>query len=208
MDMLTFALCTLAQQELDSVVGTSRTPTLADRDKLTYVHYCMMEAFRWRSVLPLAFPHQSHDEDEYMGYRIPAGSTIVPLQWNHNLNPNVYPEPHEFRPDRWDAGCPEYYAFGFGLRACPGLHVARDSIFLGMANILWAFDISAVEGKTPKIDDKAWSTGFLTMPPAFEAKLTVRSPHHAAVIRQQMDKSGSDLGSLLAQVERTLGARR
>ena len=142
-----------------------------------------------------------------MGYRIPAGSTIVPLQWHHNLNPSIYPDPHSFKPERWEAGCPEYYAFGFGLRACPGLHVSKDSIFSGMASILWAFNISAVEGKVPVVDDKAWSTGFLTMPPKFEAKLTPRSSKHATVIQRQWTKGESDVDGLLAQVERNLPRR-
>lgn len=136
-----------------------------------------------------------------MGYRIPAGSIIVPLQWYHNLNPNVYPEPQTFSPERWTSGCPEYYAFGFGLRQCPGMHVARDSIFLAMANIMWAFDISHGEGSLDDCADEKWNSGFLTNPPPFEARFTVRSPQHASVILREQREAEVHVDTLLAQVE-------
>jgi len=41
------------QEELDSVIGRSRMPTLADRDNLPYICATVREALRWRAVAPL-----------------------------------------------------------------------------------------------------------------------------------------------------------
>jgi len=42
-----------AQDEIDSVVGSGRLPTFADRPYLPYVNAVVSEALRWHSVAPL-----------------------------------------------------------------------------------------------------------------------------------------------------------
>ena len=63
-----------AQAELLRVIGPDRLPSLADRQDLPYVDAVLKECFRWHPILPLALPHQSVEEDEYRGWRIPKGS--------------------------------------------------------------------------------------------------------------------------------------
>jgi len=41
------------QEELDTVIGRSRMPTLADWDSLPYLRATVREALRWRSVGPV-----------------------------------------------------------------------------------------------------------------------------------------------------------
>ena len=42
-----------AQAEIDSVVGTDRLPSFADRPHLPYVEALIKEVFRWNPVVPL-----------------------------------------------------------------------------------------------------------------------------------------------------------
>lgn len=70
-----------AQRELDTVIGPDRLPEFADRDALPYVRALVKELMRWHSVAPTAIAHRTVDEDEYKGFRIPAGSIIVPNSW-------------------------------------------------------------------------------------------------------------------------------
>lgn len=70
-----------AQCELDMVIGPDRLPEFADRDALPYVRALVKEVMRWHSVAPTAIAHRTVDKDEYKGYRIPAGSIIVPNSW-------------------------------------------------------------------------------------------------------------------------------
>ena len=56
-----------------------------------------------------------------------------------------------FRPERF-LGAQEAWMrdfslpFGFGRRICPGMHLARNSLFIVVARLLWAFDIRPAAG--------------------------------------------------------------
>ncbi|KAI0754762.1 cytochrome P450 [Daedaleopsis nitida] len=51
-----------AQAELDTVVGDSRLPRLADRDVLPYVNAVVKELLRWH-VTPMSVPHVNTSDD-------------------------------------------------------------------------------------------------------------------------------------------------
>lgn len=132
-----------AQHELDVVVGPDRLPDFSDRDSLPYINAVVKEIIRWHTVVPLGVSHRVADEDEYKGYRIPAGTVLVPNAWYvpscldddiylrlsldlraMSHDPQVYPDPDAFVPERFmeDGKCgskardPERYQFGFGRR--------------------------------------------------------------------------------------------
>lgn len=65
------------QAETDLIVGRDRLPDFNDYDKLVYVQAIMLESMRWIPVIPLGVPHRAMREDEYMGFRIPEGATIL-----------------------------------------------------------------------------------------------------------------------------------
>lgn len=69
-------------------------------------------------------------------------------------DPRAYPDPSVFSPERhlkqlhdgsWelrtDVPDPRMYAFGFGRRACPGIHIAEQSLFATIATLLHTIDI-------------------------------------------------------------------
>lgn len=94
-----------AQRELDSVLKPGHLPDFDDEPALPYITAIAMEALRWRDVVPigvslqtlqfsiivlilqLAVPHLLDGEDEYKGYRLPAGSIIIPNAWSLTLVP-------------------------------------------------------------------------------------------------------------------------
>lgn len=102
-----------------------------------------------------AIPHAAREQDDIDGYIIPAGATVVLAVWAANNDPNLFPEPRVFNPSRQNASLSlgeaaaasdfhdrDQWTFGAGRRICPGIHVAERSLFLAMARILWAFDMS------------------------------------------------------------------
>ncbi|KAK7934811.1 cytochrome P450 [Apiospora marii] len=137
-----------AQEELDRVVGRDRLPTFEDMEDLEYVRAVAAETFRWRPVAVLGgTPHASTADDVYNGMFIPKGSTIVAPLWTIHLNENDFPEPHEFKPERFleDRDFPGtlgHTAFGWGRRICPGMHLGAASVNLNIARILWAFNVA------------------------------------------------------------------
>ena len=69
-----------AQEELDRVVGPDRLPEFGDSDDLVYIQGIILEAMRWMVVLPLGVSHRVIADDEYMGYFIPKGTTVIPVR--------------------------------------------------------------------------------------------------------------------------------
>lgn len=75
--MMTFPnVVKAAQDELDRVCG-HRMPELDDAPELPYVRGCVKESLRWMPASPLGIPHALTRDDEYMGYRLPKGATVI-----------------------------------------------------------------------------------------------------------------------------------
>lgn len=70
-----------AQAELDQVVGKGHLPDFGEEDSLPYCQALIMELLRWKPVVPVSIPRIVEKEDIYRGYRIPAGSVIIPNFW-------------------------------------------------------------------------------------------------------------------------------
>lgn len=66
-----------AQDELDRIIGPHRLPEFSDLESLVYIRAVAMETMRWSPVNPFSVPHTLMAEDEYNGYRMPKGSTIL-----------------------------------------------------------------------------------------------------------------------------------
>ena len=66
-----------AQEELDRVVGPNRLPDFDDYEKLTYIRAVSLECMRWMPVTPMGVPHTVIRDDEYRGFFIHKGTTII-----------------------------------------------------------------------------------------------------------------------------------
>ncbi|EIM79508.1 cytochrome P450 [Stereum hirsutum FP-91666 SS1] len=112
-----------AQAEVDAIVGSGRLPTFSGRTHLPYTVCLMKEVIRWGvRCFPLAAPHCVTRDDVYNGYFIPKGSIVLTNIWCVQLlnDPDVYPEPHVFNPDRLlhsngKAPQPDPYDVCFGI---------------------------------------------------------------------------------------------
>jgi cytochrome P450 len=70
-----------AKEEIDRVVGLDRMPTMEDEPNLQYIRGCVKESIRWMPTTLLGVPHGVTRDDTYMGYKIPAGTTIINNVW-------------------------------------------------------------------------------------------------------------------------------
>ncbi|KAJ6580672.1 cytochrome P450 [Mycena capillaripes] len=179
-----------AQGEIDSVVGTGQLPDFADEEALPYVSAIVKEVLRWKSVAPIGVPHYLAVEDEYRGYRIPAGSVVLGNIW---FVQEAYPDPQIFNPERFllDGKLnpairdPEVAAFGFGRRVCPGKHMATASLWITIASILSTFNIKKLvdeDGNTVE-PSYAYFSGFISTPLPFECSITPRSSLAVEVVQ-------------------------
>ncbi|SJL11893.1 uncharacterized protein ARMOST_15307 [Armillaria ostoyae] len=112
------------QAEVDGVLNQERLPTFDDEESMPYVTAIVKEVLRWKNVTPIAIPHLLEVDDVYRGYRLPAGSVVVPNTWAILHDEVAYPDPFSFNPDRFmkdgrlDLAVkdPAIAAFGFGRR--------------------------------------------------------------------------------------------
>ncbi|CAE6446625.1 unnamed protein product [Rhizoctonia solani] len=105
--------------------GSSLFITVADREKLPYTSALVRELLRWHPVAKLT-AHRSCGQDDNnvviddKVYRIPAHTVVIANIWGMLHNPEVYPDPEKFIPERYlvanPSPLPELYAFGFGRR--------------------------------------------------------------------------------------------
>ncbi|OAX39048.1 cytochrome P450 [Rhizopogon vinicolor AM-OR11-026] len=192
-----------AQAEIDAVVGPDRLPSFADRDSLPYAEALAKEVLRWHAVRPTGVPHRVMEDDIHDGYYIPKGSQIIANIWFMLNDPRTYPNPSEFKPERFLANDgkeletdPRTICFGFGRRICAGtrnsqeasinsLHLADASVWISAAMSLAVFDISKVVENgveiTPKLDP---ASGTISHPKPFKCSVKPRSAKAVALIQQ------------------------
>ena len=192
-----------AQEELDRIIGPNRLPTMEDEPQLQYIRGCLKESLRWMPTAILGFPHAPTMDDEYMGYHIPKGASIMLNVYTLHMDPVRYPNPRRFDPDRFkddllhsaesaaspDASKRDHFVFGAGRRICQGMHVVDRSLFLGISRLLWGFNIEPKIDPITKertfIDSDRYTQGFICMPQPFEAEIRVRDSGREKILRDE-----------------------
>ncbi|GLB41345.1 putative cytochrome P450 family protein [Lyophyllum shimeji] len=182
-----------AQEEIDTVIGNDRLPTISDRSQLPYVSALVLEVLRWNSVIPTGIPHTASEDSVVNGYFIPKGSLIVTNLWAMLHDPETYPDPFVFRPERHIATPgkpvekdPRTICFGYGRRICPGMHLAEASIFSCISRSLAVFDIKkAVENGVEITPVHENTTGTMSYPEAYKCSVKPRSEKAVALIAQE-----------------------
>ncbi|PSN73006.1 cytochrome P450 [Corynespora cassiicola Philippines] len=183
-----------AREHLDAVCGynAERLPQWSDKSKLKYINGVVKEGFRWRpNIAEIGAPHMLIKDDEYEGYRFPAGTVFTWNAWAIALDSNEYKEPERFWPERFLNGEEEnalkgHWAFGPGRRVCAGWKVGEMNVWIAIARLLYCFDFTKVPGQP--IDT-------MTIPQItkhtapFAVKVTPRSPAHAELVCRDCEEA-------------------
>ena len=136
------------------------TPTAEQLQKLPYTTAVISEAMRLFPPV-YAIGREATADLELGGYRVKRGYTVLMSQWVNHRDPEYFPEPEEFRPERWENGLAKripkfaYYPFGGGQRMCVGNNFAlmEAAIILAAVGQRYRFtlDPDAVIGIKPQI---------------------------------------------------------
>lgn len=194
------------QEEMDGVVGPERLPTYDDIPHLPLLRACIKETFRFYPVTAGGFPHKSTQDDVYQGYFIEKGTIVHPVQWAIHRDPELYPDPDTFNPDRWlDPKHPtyrepltvypnlqSYSGFGHGRRLCQGMNIAEASAGLQVAYLAWATKIGRKrddDGSEIIPPEYDFSVGFNVAPNRFEFDLQERGKVRTEVIERAYQES-------------------
>nr|VWO99284.1 Uncharacterized protein [Ganoderma boninense] len=183
-----------AQTELDAVVGADRLPDPSDGSQsLLYVSALVKELFRWHLATPIGAPHRAVADDEYNGFLIAAGATVFVNMWALLHDPEVYPQPDDFIPERFldaegkldvQGRDPTHVMFGFGRRLCPGRYFAESTLFTLCAAVLSAFEVGSPvgdsDGEFPvEVKREATDGGMVSHPKVHKYSLKPRSAQAA-----------------------------
>ena len=122
-----------------------------------YLDAVIKETLRIRPVVPgvirkLTAPIQ------LAGHEIPAGMRVAPNIYLTHRRPDVYPEPEQFRPERFIERAAETYSwipFGGGVRRCLGAAFATYEMKVVIPAILRAVRMRAVTEEPERIRRRA-----------------------------------------------------
>jgi cytochrome P450 len=129
---------------------------------LPYLDAVVKETLRTRAVFPNNTNRRLARDMDLFGYHVAKGTTLTVATQLVNHDPDVYPDPAAFRPDRFlgEAGDPARFAtFGGGARHCIGVHLATFEIKVMLARL---FSQRALTLDNPNC--RPQRRGFLLMP--------------------------------------------
>nr|AUZ97938.1 cytochrome P450 monooxygenase E [Aspergillus terreus] len=193
-----------AHAEIDSVIGTDRSPAWSDFRKLPYINMMIKEAHRWRPVLPLGVVHGLATDDSYNGMHLPKHSTVILNVWGMHMDPDRFENPDAFIPERYanfpelaphyaalaDGAARDHFGYGAGRRICPGIHLAERNLFIAVAKLLWAFEFkNNPAGKNDASAETGSSQGFMHCVKDYDAIVTVRGEERRQTILRELEQA-------------------
>ncbi|MFF7987110.1 cytochrome P450 [Streptomyces sp. NPDC007901] len=141
------------REELASVCP-DRPVTYDDLDRLAYGRNVLQEAVRKYGPAWMVTRTATQDT-ELAGHLIPEGADVVWSPYLHQHDPEYFPEPETFDPDRWTAERTAatrgaFLAFGDGRRKCIGENFAWAELQIILTAILQTWPRIALASCQPK----------------------------------------------------------
>lgn len=123
-------------QEIMEVYGQERNePTFQDLQNLRYLELCLKESLRLYPSVPLFSRLTTQDINLPSGYFVPKDALILIHPYDLHHNPDIYPDPEKFDPDRFlPENCVNRHPFAYlpfsgGPRNCIGKNRSNTIIF-------------------------------------------------------------------------------
>lgn len=161
------------RDEVERVAGDE--PLTAELVRgMDYVDWTVSETLRLYT--PGVLTGRTAVEDfEFAGHVIPAGAKVLYSQYVTHRMPELWTDPLEFRPERWDRDAPDYrepvpysfVPFGGGYRRCIGYAFAELELKVLIAELARRVDIELATDVVPP-------TGVATMWPDGGVPVSVR----------------------------------
>ncbi|KAI4892537.1 hypothetical protein NFI96_024699 [Prochilodus magdalenae] len=146
------------QSEIDQVVGSSRQPSVADRENLPYTNAVIHEIQRMGNILPLNLVRAATKDTQIEEYSIPKGTMVVGTLTSILFDETEWETPQAFNPSHFlDANGnfrkrEAFIPFSAGKRVCLGEPLARMELFLFFTTLLQRFTFQLPEGVEPSLE--------------------------------------------------------
>nr|KAG5709741.1 hypothetical protein BaRGS_027766 [Batillaria attramentaria] len=135
-------------REIQQQLGDEK-PTYENVGKLKYLEHAIYETLR---VFPpvTSITRTASETVTIKGMTIPKGSAVLVPICDVLRDPEYFPDPETFNPDRWEGANKNdvsFLPFGFGPRLCIGMRLALLEIKIAMVHVLRAVKFN----KTPDL---------------------------------------------------------
>ncbi|XP_067207678.1 probable cytochrome P450 305a1 [Linepithema humile] len=164
-------------KEIDAVIGSNKFLNLEDRINMPFTEAILTECQRIWLVTPVIGPRRVLCDTTLDGYTIPKNSTILLNIFCNNMNPEFFPNPILFQPERFvkdGVYQPDknIIIFGKGKRRCPGESLAKTAIFLLFAGVMQRYRLLPIPGK--ETIEAEIGTGLTIAPKPYEMLIIPR----------------------------------
>ncbi|KAJ3670800.1 hypothetical protein LUZ60_008226 [Juncus effusus] len=156
-------ILTKAIDEISKIVGPTRILDDSDLPNLPYLQCIIKETLRLYPAAPLLVPHESSSDCVVSGLHVPRGTMLLVNLYCIHRDCDVWDEPEEFRPERFERGKAEgklMIPFGMGRRMCPAENLGMRMVGLALGTMIQCFEWRRVD---EDLVDMSEGSG-LTMP--------------------------------------------
>jgi cytochrome P450 len=132
-----------------------RAEVLEGREE--YLTATIQETLRLRPVISIVIRRLT-EAVEVGGYELPAGISVAPCVYLVHRNPEVYPEPQRFLPERFLDNPPGTYTwipFGGGVRRCLGASFAQFEMAVVLKELVKRHQIRPANPKPERVFRRA-----------------------------------------------------
>ncbi|HET7484841.1 MAG TPA: cytochrome P450 [Solirubrobacterales bacterium] len=122
-----------------------------------YLTATIQETLRLRPVISVVL-RKLTEPVEIGGYELPAGVSVAPCVYLAHRNPEVYPEPERFLPERFLDNPPGTYTwipFGGGVRRCLGAAFAQFEMAVVLRELVRRHEIRPAKPKSERVFRRA-----------------------------------------------------
>lgn len=142
------------RSEVNAIFNTTGRPTYDDLESLQYLSMCIKETLR---IFPPIMYSTKVCTKSYelinkgaRSLEVPVGCEVIIPTYAIHHDPNFYPDPEKFNPERFNESSPEaktiaeqglFIPFGAGLRMCPAIKYAEAIIKAAVVEIIHHFDV-------------------------------------------------------------------
>jgi len=142
------------KDEVDSILQGRTVVTREDIQKMTYMSAVLKESLRLHTVVPFLSRDVLEDFDltpfGYPGMVIPKGETVFMGPFVIHRDPDSYPDPFKFKPDRFlnvkIGATQDFIPFGYGKRICIGQNLALMESTIMIALMVQQYQFVFQEG--------------------------------------------------------------
>lgn len=161
------ALAKLTNELKEAIPDPQNPPSWIQLEQLPYLRAVITEAHRIAAVLTVRLVRTAPNEDlQFRDWTIPAGTSISMSTHFMHRDPEIFPNPLHFEPERWlgPNKASEKYVMPFskGSRACIGINLASAELVLTIACLFrrFRFELYDTTEKDVEVTWDGFSAGF------------------------------------------------